>query len=230
VRHQHRGAALAGSSLLAVALRAAGTLAAEPPAVEKLRGPGAHYFAGAVRCPLAAVGSRAAELSNRIVLDDGYSRVTVDRRTHRIVFHNTHRYARRTLIGDVVLLGTGTTEKGATAPVAVHLKIDRDERRFRAALHPHPTVREKVVAVELEPFEGTSPPTCVRSDVGRKTPPPRRSRTQRTSPRTSQYNPTAFARGEPARSPIATRIVPTWHVQSACSGWPSSTCRPACVA
>ncbi len=124
-----------------------------PDPEQRLSGRGVYYVAGHIRCPLAGVGSRAADASNRVALDDDHTEVTVDRAAHRITFRNTHRYPRRQLIGDLVLLGTGTTKKEGTVPFAVHLKIEKDETRFRTAVHPHPTTRAQVIDADVEPFE-----------------------------------------------------------------------------
>ena len=119
---------------------------------EQFRGRGVYYFDGVVRCPLAGIGSRGANASNRVALDDEFSSAQIDRAAHRIVLTNAHRYARRQIIGDVLLLAIGTTSAGARVPVGVHLKIEKQGDRFRAAVHPHPTVRDRIVAAEYEPF------------------------------------------------------------------------------
>src|SRR5262245_32262567 len=135
---------------LVVALTAAGAAADD---IERLEGRGVYYVRGHVRCPLAGVGTRAADASNRIALDDDASQVTVDHAAHRIVFRNTRAYARRTIVGDVLLLGDGTTKTEGRVPFGVHLKIEKSGERFHTSVHPHPTTRAAVVDADLEPFE-----------------------------------------------------------------------------
>jgi hypothetical protein len=130
-----------------------GAAADRPAPPETFEGRGVYYFRGSVDCPLAGIGSRAADLSNRLGLDDEHSRVTVDRAAHRIVFRNTHRYPRRRIVGDLVFLAVGTTARGERAPLGIHLKVEKEGDRLSARTHPHPTVRDKVVAARFEPFE-----------------------------------------------------------------------------
>lgn len=137
-------------ALLALALV---TALVEPGHAQTFHARGVYYFAGSVTCPLAGVGSRDANESNRLALDDQYSEVTVDRATHRIVFKNAHTYPRKQLVGDLLLLGVGTTSAGTKVPLGIHLKIEKRRNTFTAQVHPHPTVRDKIVSAEFEPFE-----------------------------------------------------------------------------
>jgi hypothetical protein len=120
---------------------------------ERLHGRGVYYVTGHVRAPLAGLGTRDAQASNRIALDDDASEVTIDRATRRIVFRNTRRYPARTIVGDVLLLGMGTTTREGTVPFGVHLKIEKQGDRFRTSIHPHPTTRARVREPDIEPFE-----------------------------------------------------------------------------
>jgi len=137
----------------AVALVLAVAVTAQARDVERLAGRGVYYVTGRVRCPLAGVGTRAADASNRVALDDDASTVTIDRDAHRLVLTNARTYPARTLVGDVLLLGIGTTASEGRVPFGVHVKIEKDGRRFRTSVHPHPTTRAPVSAVELEPFD-----------------------------------------------------------------------------
>src|SRR5258705_7910345 len=94
-------------------------LCAQPPTPPNFRTRGIHYFAGRYRCPLADTGTRGANDCNRLVLDDDHSNVTVDPRTKRIVFTNTHRYSLKQDVGELLFLANATTAKGETVPVGV---------------------------------------------------------------------------------------------------------------
>jgi hypothetical protein len=138
------------------ALSAWAAVPAPAPAEEaarQYRSRGVYYFDGAVVSRLAGVGSRGAHATNRLVLDDDRSVVTVDRERHRIVLRNTHRYGLDDLVGCLLFLGRGTTASGENVPLGVHLKIHKTRNRFHARLHPHPTVRDEIVAATFEPFE-----------------------------------------------------------------------------
>jgi hypothetical protein len=156
-----RGARLACAAALVAAWIGAGAGdgwseepdAGAPPALRAYDGRGVYYIEGRVRSPLGALGDRSAFATNRLVLDDAHSRVTVDRVNHRIVFRNEHVYGLNDLVGGLLLVGRGTTLSGNEVPVAVHLKIHKTRNRFGARLHPHPTVREKIASATFEPFD-----------------------------------------------------------------------------
>jgi hypothetical protein len=125
------------------------------PAAERqiFRGRGVYYFDGPIRSPVGDIGSRSPFATNRLALDDEFSEVHVDPASRRILFRNEHRYGLNKLVGCLLLLGRGTTASGREVPVAAHLKIHKTGNHFRPALHPHPTVREKVVAAVFAPFD-----------------------------------------------------------------------------
>lgn len=123
------------------------------PAVLTFEGRGVYTVEGAIRSPVGATGARSEFATNRIAVDDEHSLVRVDRANDRIVFRNEHRYGLDRLVGCILLMGRGTTESGLSVPTAVHLKIHKTLDRFRTSLHPHPTVREKLVSAQFEPFE-----------------------------------------------------------------------------
>lgn len=130
-----------------------GGLAAQtaPPVVFRSRG--VHYFAGSFRCPLAGAGTRGANDCNRVALDDDHSTVTIDPAARRIVVTNTHQYSRKQDTGELLFLANASTDKGEKAPVAVHLQLSKWGNRFFPVVHLHPTVRDKMVSADLEPFE-----------------------------------------------------------------------------
>jgi len=131
-----------------------GSPASTPTAEQQtFRGRGVYYIEGPVRSPVGDIGSRSPFATNRLALDDEFSEVRVDRASHRILFRNEHRYGLNELVGCLLLLGRGTTASGREVPVAAHLKIHKTGNRFMPSLHPHPTVREKVVSAVFAPFE-----------------------------------------------------------------------------
>lgn len=130
--------------------------AAAPAEPETYRGRGVYYVEGKIASPVGSIGARSPRATNRLVLDDEHSVAVVDRALHRIVIRNEHRYGvaeLNELVGCLLLLGSGTTESGDEVPVAVHLKIHKTGNRFHTTLHPHPTVRERLVSAVFEPFD-----------------------------------------------------------------------------
>jgi hypothetical protein len=143
---------LAATTMLA-ALWSGRAAATAVPAPQVISGRGVTYFDGRVRCPFAGVGARGDQASNRIALDDGETRATIERARRRIVIANTHVYPSKQVIADLTFLGTATTESGARVPIAVHLKIEKKKGKISTDLHPHWTTRGKLSDPELEPFE-----------------------------------------------------------------------------
>lgn len=123
------------------------------PAPTVFQSRGVFHFEGRVRCPLDGVGQRGAYESNRLVLDDADTEVTIDRARGRITVRNERRYERATPICDLQFLALGTTEHGTTTPFGIHLKILKAGDRITLDLHRHLRVPEPLVAAEYEPFE-----------------------------------------------------------------------------
>ncbi len=127
--------------------------AAPLPDPQVISGRGVTYFDGRVRAPFAGLGTRGDQASNQLALDDGESRVTIDRARRRITIVNAHLYASNQIIADLTFLGTARAEDGTRVPLAVHLKVEKKKTKISIDLHPHWTVRGKLTAAELEPFE-----------------------------------------------------------------------------
>lgn len=144
-------ATVALTLLAAGKVDAAGATAVPTPQV--ISGRGVTYFDGSIRCPFAGLGTRGERASNRLALDDGESRVTIDQTRRRITVVNTHRYPSEQIIVDLTFLGTAKAESGARVPLAVHLKLEKKKAKISVDLHPHWTTRDKLTAPELEAFE-----------------------------------------------------------------------------
>ncbi len=117
-------------------------------------GDGITYFDGRIRSPLAGVGTRGDQASNRLVLEvEGMSTVTIDRTRHRITIADAHLYTSNQIITDLTLLGTAKSKDGTRVPLAVHLTVQKNGAKVSTDLHPHWTVPGPLVAAELEPFD-----------------------------------------------------------------------------
>jgi hypothetical protein len=114
---------------------------------------GITYFPGRVRCPLAGVGTRGDFESNRLVVEDEHTEVTIDRAARRITVSNDARYPHKTVVCDLLFLADGTTAAGARSPFSVHLKIQKSGGAWSLDLHRHLRTHDALVAAELERFE-----------------------------------------------------------------------------
>jgi hypothetical protein len=123
------------------------------PDIETHRRRGVRYFPGRVICPLAGVGSRGPNDSNRLALENDDTEVTIDRRARRITFENTRRYPEKTLIADLEFLADGTTTRGAQTPIAIHLEIFKKGDALSLDLHRHLRTQEPLADADFEPFD-----------------------------------------------------------------------------
>ncbi|HVK66568.1 MAG TPA: hypothetical protein VM694_18925 [Polyangium sp.] len=123
------------------------------PDIETHRKRGVRYFPGRIVCPLAGVGSRGANESNRLALENDDTEVTIDRRARRITVTNARRYQEKTLIADLEFLADGTTTTGARTPIAIHLEIFKKGDALSLDLHRHLRTQEPLVDADFEPFD-----------------------------------------------------------------------------
>lgn len=111
----------------------------------QVRGPRIEYLRGRVLCPLAGLGARPADWSNRLVVDDPATEVTVEDGT--ITLRDDRACVAKTVIADLVWLATGP------APFTIHLEIWKTGHAWSIDLHTHEPVpladRERAV---YEPF------------------------------------------------------------------------------
>ncbi len=117
------------------------------------RGRGVHFFSGRVTCPLAGIGSRPADASNRLVLDDTGTEVDLDRASGRITVRDDHAYAEKTVVADLMFLAEGFSAKNERTPFAIHLKVQKTGHKYSVDLHRHLRNQTPVARAEYEPFE-----------------------------------------------------------------------------
>jgi hypothetical protein len=124
------------------------------------RGPHIAFLPGRVTCPLAGVGSRAANASNRLVVDDPATRVTIAGATidgATITIEDDRACAPKTPIADFVWLAEGP------APFTIHLEVFKSGHTWSIDLHTHePTPLADRRTARYEPF------TIVGIDNGRR--------------------------------------------------------------
>lgn len=120
-----------------------------------LCGPSIAFLPGRVICPLTGVGTRAANASNRLVVDDPATRATVE--AAALTFEDDRDCAPKTPIADVVWLAEGP------APFTIHLEVFKSGHAWSIDLHTHePTPLTDRRAARYEPF------TIVAIDRGRR--------------------------------------------------------------
>lgn len=104
-----------------------------------------------MRCPLAGVGTRAADASNRLVVDDRATRVTIDGST--LTIEDPRRPATKTVIADLVWLGEGQGADGQVASFTIHLELFKTGDEWSIDLHTHePRALAHRASALYEPF------------------------------------------------------------------------------
>lgn len=117
---------------------------------------GIYFFPGRVTCPLAGVGSRPANASNRLVLDDADTEVAIDRQTGRITVRNDRAYPQKTTVADLMFLADGFAADGARTPFSIHLKVQKTGHKYGVDLHRHLRNQVPIVRADFEPFVVTA--------------------------------------------------------------------------
>jgi hypothetical protein len=135
------------------------------PLASTFRGPHIAFLPGRVTCPLAGVGSRAANASNRLVVDDPATRVTIDGATNAatpnarvpnaeatnagatITLEDDRDCPPKSVIADFVWLAEGP------APFTIHLEVFKSGHTWSIDLHTHePAPLADRRAARYEPF------------------------------------------------------------------------------
>ena len=92
------------------------------------------FLPGRVTCPLAGVGSRAANASNRLVVDEP---ATVTIEGARITLTDDRDCAPKTVIADLVWLAEGVAADGTRVPFTIHLEVTKTGHVWEIDLHTH---------------------------------------------------------------------------------------------
>jgi hypothetical protein len=132
---------------------AASDVQSAPHAIASYRGPCVTFLPGRIRCPLAGVGARAADASNRLVVDDPATEVTVDRGTGLITIHDDRVCAAKTVLVDFVWLAQGFDAAGRATPFTIHAEVTKLGAAFAIDIHTHEPARLPRAHVAYEPFE-----------------------------------------------------------------------------
>lgn len=117
---------------------------------------GIYFFPGRITCPLAGVGSRGEDESNRLVLDDGDTTVEIDRDAGAITVRNDKAYAKKTTVADLMFLADGFASDGSRSPFSIHLKVQKTGHTYGVDLHRHLRNQTAIVRADYEPFVVTA--------------------------------------------------------------------------
>lgn len=115
------------------------------------RGPHIAYLRGRVRCPLAGIGARGADESNRLVVDDPATKVTIEGST--ITIEDDRSPSEKTVVADMVWLAEGQGGDGRPASFTIHLELFKTQQSWTVDLHTHePTPLADRSSAMYEPF------------------------------------------------------------------------------
>jgi hypothetical protein len=117
---------------------------------------GIYFFPGRVTCPLAGVGKRPADASNRLVLDDTDTEVAIDREAGTISVRNDRAYAKKTTVADLMFLADGFSAKSERTPFSIHLKVQKLKHEYTVDLHRHLRNQVPIARADYEPFVVTA--------------------------------------------------------------------------
>lgn len=115
-------------------------------------GRGVFAFAAPDGCPLRVAGESGA-LCNRVALDDTHTRASVDEPGHVIAFANAHAYTSSTIVGDVLLQGSGKAANGERVPLNVHIVLRKRGQAWSASSHTHAPMRGRFTDIRIAPYQ-----------------------------------------------------------------------------
>ena len=128
----------------------------EPNGRDRYAARGIYFFSGRVTCPLAGIGARAADASNRLVLDDADTEVVIDREAGAIAVRNDRAYETKTTVADLMFLADGVAASGQRTPFSIHLKVQKTGHAYSVDLHRHLRNNTPMARADYEPFVVTA--------------------------------------------------------------------------
>ena len=138
VRRATLGLALAGAFTLASAA--------------DFTGRGVFNFKSDAGCPFAALAG-AGNDCNRLALDDPETRAALDGAAHTIRFTNTRSYAEKTIVGDVLLQGSGQARGGQRVPLTFHALLSRSGSDWSVSSHAHSPMGGEFNDIRIDPYQ-----------------------------------------------------------------------------
>lgn len=133
---------------LGLALAGAFTLAS----AADFTGRGVFNFKSDAGCPFAALAG-AGNDCNRLALDDPETRAALDGAAHTIRFTNTRSYAEKTIVGDVLLQGSGQARGGQRVPLTFHALLSRSGTDWSVSSHAHSPMGGEFNDIRIDPYQ-----------------------------------------------------------------------------
>jgi hypothetical protein len=133
---------------LGLALAGALTLAS----AADFAGRGVFNFKSDAGCPFAALAG-AGNDCNRLALDDPETRAALDGAAHTIRFTNTRSYAEKTIVGDVLLQGSGQARGGQRVPLTFHALLSRSGTDWSVSSHAHSPMGGEFNDIRIDPYQ-----------------------------------------------------------------------------
>ena len=123
--------------------------AASPAHAQTFTGRGIYAIDSASGCPFAEADAKGC---NRIAVDDRATRVSVDRATGNIRWHNSKDYDDKTVLGDVLLQGSADSEDGRRVSVSFHMVISKEGQDWKVSRHVHSPVLGRFRNVRMDAY------------------------------------------------------------------------------
>jgi hypothetical protein len=116
-------------------------------------GRGVFNFTSDSGCPFGALAP--AGDCNRLALDDADTHAALDSATHTIRFANTRSYSEKTIVGDVLLQGSGQARGGQRVPLTFHALLSRSGNGWSVSSHAHAPVGDVFGDIRIDPYQLT---------------------------------------------------------------------------
>jgi hypothetical protein len=114
-------------------------------------GRGVFNFKSDSGCPFGSLA--AASDCNRLALDDTDTRAALDSAAHAIRFTNTRSYNEKTIVGDVLLQGSGQARSGQRVPLTFHALLSRSGTEWSVSSHAHSPIGDEFGDIRIDPYQ-----------------------------------------------------------------------------
>ncbi|QJI43963.1 hypothetical protein HKK52_24375 [Pseudomonas sp. ADAK2] len=140
------------SYLTALVLLSLSIQASATPA--EFTGRGVFHFASTEGCPPDLMGGTTGNNAqcNRIALDLPDARASLDTEAHTIVISAYAAHDSKTVIGDVLLHGSGIASDGQRVPLSLHVLLRRSGKTWKPDTYVHSPVRGKFDDIVMPPY------------------------------------------------------------------------------
>jgi hypothetical protein len=116
-------------------------------------GRGVFNFKSDSGCPFSALAGPANEC-NRLALDDADTRAALDGAAHTIRFANPRIYGEKTIVGDVLLQGSGQSRgNGQRVPLTFHALLSRSGNEWSVSSHAHSPIGGEFSDIRIDPYQ-----------------------------------------------------------------------------